>query len=63
MIFSTLGGDQVATTAVWWEWYVRLGLETGGKPELDLYFEAREARARGRPLTPESMSEAVAGVS
>jgi Sulfotransferase family len=39
--FCTFGRDPVTTIAVWWEWYVRLGLEGAGELEPDLYHELR----------------------
>jgi hypothetical protein len=47
--FSTFGGDPVTTTAIWWEWYVRLGLETGGELGPDLYHEVRYESLVGGP--------------
>jgi hypothetical protein len=39
--FSTFDADPVTTTAVWWEWYVRLGLEGGSELGPGLYHELR----------------------
>lgn len=39
--FSTFARDPVTTIAVWWEWYVRLGLEGATELEPDLYHELR----------------------
>jgi hypothetical protein len=39
--FSTFAADPVTTTAVWWEWYVRLGLEGGSALGPGLYHELR----------------------
>jgi hypothetical protein len=39
--FSTFAADPVTTTAVWWEWYVRLGLEGGSELGPGLYHELR----------------------
>lgn len=34
-------GDRLSTTALWWEWHVRLGRESGAVLGPDLYFEVR----------------------
>jgi hypothetical protein len=39
--FSTWGEDPVATTAVWWEWHVRLAREAGRNLGPELYYELR----------------------
>ena len=39
--FCTFGRDPVTTIAVWWEWYVRLGLEGASELEPDLCHEVR----------------------
>ncbi len=39
--FASFDEDPVTTTAVWWEWYVRLGLEGGRTLGADLYHELR----------------------
>jgi hypothetical protein len=39
--FSTYAREPVATTALWWEWQVRLGCEDGTSLDSDLYHEVR----------------------
>ncbi len=39
--FSTFDRDPATTVGVWWEWYVRLGLEGAGELEPGLYHEVR----------------------
>lgn len=39
--FSTFGDDPITTTALWWTWYVQLGLEGGGPLDPTLYHELR----------------------
>jgi hypothetical protein len=39
--FSTFDEDPVTTTAVWWEWYVKLGREAGSRLGPGLYHEIR----------------------
>jgi hypothetical protein len=39
--FATWSEDPVTTTALWWEWHVRLGREAGGALTPDLYHELR----------------------
>jgi hypothetical protein len=39
--FPTWQADPIATTAVWWEWNVRLGREAGKELGTDLYCELR----------------------
>ena len=38
---STWSEDPVSTTALWWEWHVRLGLEGGRPLGAELYYEIR----------------------
>jgi hypothetical protein len=39
--FAAWSQDPVTTAAFWWEWNVRLGRESGGLLEQDLYYELR----------------------
>jgi hypothetical protein len=39
--FSTFGEDPAMTTGVWWEWYVRTGLDGGSELGPGLYLEMR----------------------
>jgi hypothetical protein len=39
--FSTWNEDPVSTLALWWEWHVRLGRETGTRLSDGLYYEIR----------------------
>jgi subfamily B ATP-binding cassette protein MsbA len=39
--FSTWKEDPVSTLALWWEWHVRLGRETGTRLSDSLYYEIR----------------------
>jgi Sulfotransferase family len=39
--YATFHQDPVTTIGVWWEWYVRLGLEGSSQLEADLYHELR----------------------
>jgi hypothetical protein len=47
--FSTFRDDPVTTTAVWWEWYVRLGREDGSRLPVELYHELRYEDLVARP--------------
>jgi hypothetical protein len=47
--FSTFDRDPVTTIAVWWEWYVRLGLEGGRELGPELYHELRYESLVGGP--------------
>ena len=42
--FSTWSQDTVTTSALWWEWNVRLGREAGRQLPPDLYYEIRYER-------------------
>jgi hypothetical protein len=39
--FPTWAADPYSTAAVWWDWHVRLGLESGRAMSMGLYHEAR----------------------
>ena len=39
--FVPLHDDTVTTNALWWDWLVRTGRETGSSLEPDLYHEVR----------------------
>jgi hypothetical protein len=39
--FDTFDADPVSTVGIWWEWYVRLGLEGGRQLDPALYHELR----------------------
>jgi hypothetical protein len=47
--FTTWSQDPVTTAAFWWEWHVRLGRESGGLLEQDLYYELRYEALTANP--------------
>jgi hypothetical protein len=47
--FATYAEDPVATTAVWWEWNVRVGREDGTALPQSLYYELRYERLVADP--------------